>query len=104
MPTFELDIGMGNCTGPVSATLFIYLRYHQKFSMLSVFLSGLVVLSLFGVCLGWLPASETDSDAIDECVVCVKRFSHNVSITEILKAGTPAIFPLANNWVSFTHF
>ena len=26
-PTFELDIGMGNCTGPVSATLFIYLRY-----------------------------------------------------------------------------
>jgi hypothetical protein len=22
-----LDIGMGNCTGPVSATLFIYLRY-----------------------------------------------------------------------------
>jgi hypothetical protein len=27
MPTFELDTGMGNCTGPVSATLFIYLRY-----------------------------------------------------------------------------
>jgi hypothetical protein len=25
--TFELDIGLVNCTGPVSATLFIYLRY-----------------------------------------------------------------------------